>query len=59
MWDSKTSRFIKKVRITEEQNKYLERIKGKKSKAGKLEEIIKEYEQCRIEKDLSTDIQAV
>lgn len=43
MRDYKTTRFIKKVRITEECDLYLERAKGKKSKAGKLEEIIKFY----------------
>lgn len=46
--DFKESKFIKKIRVTEEDDKYLEKVKGKKSKAGKLQEIInyyKEYEQ--------------
>lgn len=44
MRDFKTTRFTKKVRITVECDKYLMRVKGKKSKAGKLEEIIKDYD---------------
>lgn len=45
MRDYKNSRFIKQIRITKESDLYLTRIKGKKSKAGKLEEIIKHYQQ--------------
>ena len=45
--DSTTTRFIKGVRISEEHYQYLLKTKGKKSIAGKLEElinVIKQYE---------------
>ena len=43
MRDFKTSEFIKTVGITEEDYDYLKMAKGKKSAAGFLREIIKQY----------------
>jgi predicted CopG family antitoxin len=43
MRDSKTTRFTKVVRVTEEDYAYLVRTKGRKSIAGRLEEIIKQH----------------
>lgn len=43
MYNSETTRFKDVIRITPEQAKYIQSIKGKKSKAGKLEEIINFY----------------
>lgn len=43
MYNSETTRFKDVIRITPEQSKYIQSTKGKKSKAGKLEEIIKFY----------------
>jgi hypothetical protein len=41
--DFSESIFTKKIRISEKSNEYIDSIRGKKSKAGMLEEIIKEY----------------
>lgn len=43
MRDSKTTKFKKGVRITEENYYWIIREKGKKSIAGKLKEIIEFY----------------
>jgi len=40
MRDFKTSRFKKAVGVNEEHYNYIDKIRGKKSKAGQLEEII-------------------
>lgn len=41
MRDYTTSRFTKTIGITEEDYKFIDKTKGKKSKAGRLEEVIK------------------
>lgn len=43
MRDFKTSRFTKRIGLTNEDMEYILGIKGKKSAAGKLEEIIAEH----------------
>lgn len=43
MRDFNTTRFTKRVAITEEDLAYINSVKGKKSAAGKLEEIIAEH----------------
>lgn len=43
MRDWKTTRFTKVIRLTPEHSNYVNSVKGKKSKAGKLEEIIDFY----------------
>ena len=45
MRDFKTSEFTKTVGITEEDLDYLKAVKGKKSAAGFLKEIIKKAEE--------------
>jgi hypothetical protein len=43
MRDSSKSRYRKRIAITEESYFFIHRVKGKKSAAGKLEQIIQEY----------------
>jgi len=43
MRDWKTTRFIKSIAINREQYDFIDKTKGKKSKAGRLEEIINKY----------------
>jgi hypothetical protein len=43
MRDSETTRFTKDIRLTEEDYDWIRKNKGKKSAAGFLEEIIKQY----------------
>lgn len=49
-WD--TTRFTKAIKITEEHSNYVQSIRGKKSKAGKLEEIINFYKEKNTKKRL-------
>lgn len=48
MRDSKTTRFTKAVVISEEHYNYLLKTKHKKSIAGRLEEIINEYDKTKV-----------
>lgn len=41
MRNYKSSRFTKTIGITENDYKFIDRTKGKKSKAGRLEDVIK------------------
>lgn len=43
MRDFNTTRFTKRIAITEDDLQYIASIKGKKSAAGKLEEIIADH----------------
>lgn len=43
MRDWTTTRFIKAIKITQEHSNYVNKTRGKKSKAGRLEEIIKTF----------------
>lgn len=45
MRDFKTSIYTKAIAIDPEDLSYLDKVRGKKSKAGKLKEIILEYKQ--------------
>lgn len=44
MRDSKTTEYKKIIAITEEHYKFIEETRGKKSKAGRLKEIIWTYQ---------------
>jgi hypothetical protein len=46
--NSKTTRYTKGVRITEEDYDFINAVKSKKSAAGKLEEIIKLYKNANV-----------
>jgi len=43
MRDWNTTRFKKVIRLTKAHSNYVDKVRGKKSKAGKLEEIIEFY----------------
>ena len=43
MRDNKTSEYTKTIGITQDDLIFIEKIRGKKSRAGKLKEIIKFY----------------
>ncbi len=43
MRDWKTTRFTKVIRLTPEHSNYVNKTRGKKSRAGRLEEILKKH----------------
>lgn len=43
MYNSKTSEYTKTIGITSDDKMFIEKIKGKKSRSGKLKEIIEYY----------------
>lgn len=51
MYNSETTRFKRAIRINQEQFVFIQETKGKKSMAGKLEEIINFYIQNYVKRE--------